>query len=354
VADAPIRLRPVLFGLVTLIVATPLLALSSLPPAGASARRHTSAGDVAWVATGASVTDPGSAVTPVELASRTAEPKVHVGSLPAAASLPSAMTFTKDNAALLVVTRGDDMVNEIDPATHRVIHKITVGLEPDAVAVSPGGGGGGSMALVANLGDNSVTPVDLSTWKAGKPIPVGTEPVAIAVAAGTAFVADFGSDQVTPINLTTLQAGAPIAVGQGPETLAVAGPSASAQILVGNFGDDTLTPINAVTHLAGPPVPLPFDPTDIVVTTSGLTAYISGGAGVVPVTVSGLAVGVPIALHGVTQAIALAPGDGTAWVALQAGSLVPISLPTGTVGHAIHLGGHPSAVAIAIPTAAAG
>jgi hyaluronoglucosaminidase len=345
------RVRPILLALLAAsLLAASLLDVSLVSPAspaGASAPRAPSPGDVAWVATAASVTEPGSAITPVDLVSRAAEPKVHVGSLPAAASLPSALAFTKNDGALLVVTRGDDKLSEIDPSTRRVVHKVAVGLEPDAVAVAPGGAGGRGLALVANLGDNSVTPVDLSTWKAGRPIPVGTEPVAIAVAAGTAFVADFGSNQVTPIDLTTLRAGPPIAVGQGPETLAVTGPSASAEILVGNFGDDSLTPINATTRGTGPALPLPVDPTDIVVTTSGITAYIAGGASVVPLTVTGLAVGVPIALHGVAQALALTPGDGTAWVALQTGALVPVALASGTVGRPIHLGGHPSAVVIA-------
>jgi YVTN family beta-propeller protein len=313
-------------------------------PAGASQHRDTTSGDVAWVATEASVTEPGSAVTAVDLASHATETNVHVGSLPAAASLPSAMAFTKDDAALLVVTRGDDMLNEIDPTTHRVMRKVTVGLEPDAVAVAPGGSGDKGLALVANLGDDSVTPVDLGTWKAGKPIPVGTEPVAIAVSVGTAFVANFGSNTVTPIDLATMQAGAPIAVGQGPETVAIA--EAGGEVLVGNFGNDTLTPINTGTLKAGTAVTLPLNPTGIVVSASGTTAYISGGAAVVPVTVAGLAVGTSVALRGVAQAIALSPGDKTAWVALQAGSLVQVALASGTVGRTIHLGGHPSALVI--------
>jgi YVTN family beta-propeller protein len=367
-----------LLGSTSFLLALTLALAPGLAPAGASSRRAASPGDVAWVTTEGSVTEPGSAITPVDLTSHAAEPKVHVGSLPAAASLPSALAFTKDDAALLVVTRGDDKLSEVDPATHDVVRKVTVGLEPDAVAVAPGGAGvageageagGRGLALVADLGDNAVTPVNLSTWKAGKPIPVGAEPVAIAVAGGTAFVADFGSNQVTPIDLATLSAGAPIAVGQGPETLAVAGgavaggavaggagaagagaaggAAAGAELLVGNFGDDTLTPIDPTTRQAGPPVPLPLNPTDIVVTSSGATAYIAGGASVVPLTVDHLAVGSPIALKGVAQALALAPGDGTAWVALQAGSLVPVSLTSRSVGHAIHLGGHPSALAIA-------
>jgi hyaluronoglucosaminidase len=322
-------------------------------PAGASTPRSPSPpplDDVAWVANDASLTDPGSAITPVNLVSHTAEAKVRLGSLPEAASLPSALAFTKGDRDLLVVNRGEDKLTEVDPSTHRAERSVTVGLEPDAVAVAPGGRGNKGIAMVANVGDNTVTPVNLDTWKAGTPIPVGTEPTAIAVATtagdtATAFVTDFGSDEVTPINLTTLQAGPPIAVGQSPETLAVAG----GELLVGNFGTDTVTPINTTTLSAGAAVALPINPTDIVATTTGTMAYVSGGASVVPLTttVTGVAVGSAIVLHGVTQALALTKADQTAWVALQGGSIVEVSLTSGTVGRDIHVGGHPSALVIA-------
>jgi YVTN family beta-propeller protein len=340
------------------------LGVGAAVPAGASTPRRPSApplDDVAWVTNDASLTDPGNAITPVDLVSHEAEAKVRVGSLREAASLPSALAFTKDDKDLLVVTRGEDKLTEVDPSTHRVERSVTVGLEPDAVAVAPGGPDNKGIALVANLGDNTVTPVDLATWKAGTPIPVGTQPIAIAVAAGTAtaavtgnataFVADFGSDQVTPINLTTLQAGAPLAVGASPETLAMAG----GELLVGNFGNDTVTPIDITTLSAGAAVALPINPTDIVATMTGTgtgtgtTAYVSGGASVLPLTttVTGVAVGAPIALHGVAQALALTQGDKTAWVALQGGSIVEVSLTSGTVERDIHVGGHPSALLIA-------
>jgi YVTN family beta-propeller protein len=299
-------------------------------------------GGLAWVTADASVTLPGSDITPVDLSSHKVEAGVHVG------SLPSAMTFTTHGTDLLAVSQGDDTLVEIDPATGGVLHWGGVGVEPDAVAVAPGGTDGKGIALVANLDSNTVTPVDLGTWKAKKPIPVGDEPVAVAVAAssataGTIFVVDFGSNEVTPIDLARLAPGAPIAVGLSPETAAVAG----GEVLVGNFGDHTLTPIGASSLQVGAAIALPVNPTDIVVTASATTAYISGGASVVPLTVAGLVVGAPIALPDVAQGIALGAGDRTAWVALQAGSLVPVDLASGKVGHAIHVGGHPSSVVIA-------
>ena len=337
----------------TIAALTPMLAACSNPGSAATS-------DVAWVTTGASVTDPGIAVTPVDLDNHHAEDHVPLG------SLPSALAYTAGDAGLLVVTRGDDTLHEIDPATHDVMHNVSVGVEPNAVAVAPGGTGGKGIALVANFDSNNVTPVDLGTWRAGTPIPVGQQPVAIAVASpggrsnangnAIAFVADFGSNQVTPILLPTLRAASPIAVGPSPQAIA----TTAGQLLVGNFGNHTLTGISIMS--ARPPytVALPFNPTGIAVPTSdrpdpaGTRVYVCGGAGAVPVRVGGLAsllgrpltVGTQIALPNVAQGIALNRDDTTAWVTQQAGSIVPVNLRTRAVGHAVHLGGHPSAIVI--------
>lgn len=323
------------------LVVTPALAACNAPVGSTSVR------DVAWVTTGASVTLPGTGVTPVDLATRRQGAKVPVGSLPAA------LAYTAGDRGLLVVTQGDDTLHEIDPATHEVVHSVTVGVEPQAVAVAPGGTHGQGIALVADFGSNTVTPVDLGTWRAGPPIAVGTEPVAIAVApplpgSGTvlAFVANFGSNTVTPINVGSMGAGAPIPVGPGPQALAVA----SGALLVGNFGNATLTQVDVMTLKPDAPVPLPFAPTAIAAGTAGpdAAAYVCGGAGLVPVslTVLGPAVGTQVALPDAAQGVALSADGATAWVTQQAGGLVPVTVATGKTGRAFHLGGHPSAIVI--------
>ena len=323
------------------LAATPVLAACNSPVGSTSVR------DVAWVTTAASVTLPGTGVTPVDLATRRPGAKVPIGSLPAA------LAYTAGDRGLLVVTQGDDTLHEIDPATHDVIHSVSVGVEPQAVAVAPGGTRGQGIALVADSGSNTVTPVDLGTWRAGRPIAVGAQPVAIAVApplpgSGTvlAFVANFESSTVTPINVNTMGTGAPIPVGPSPQTLAVA----SGTLLVGNFGNATLTEISATTLTRDAPVPLPFAPTAIAAGTGESTtaAYVCGGAGLVPVrlTALGPAVGAQIGLPDVAQGIALTADGATAWVTQQAGGLIPVTLATGKTGPSIHLGGHPSAIVI--------
>ncbi len=327
------------FALVTLAALVPAL-VAYAPPVGGAPTGSASARAVAWVATGASVTLPGMDVTPIALSRR------HVGTKVAVGSLPSALAYA-GAASLLVVTEGDDQLHDIDTSTHAVIHQVGVGVEPDAVAVAPGGTRGRGIALVANLDSNSVTPVDLGTFRAGTPIAVGSEPVAVAVSVGTsgaatAFVANFGSNTVTPIDVATLQARTAIPVGTGPQTV-VAAPG---EVLVGNFGNRSLTSINPATLRAGGTVALPFNPTGMALAPSGDTAYVCGGAAVAAVAVLGLTVGAPIALPDVAQGIALNADGSTAWVTQQAGSIVPVTLTTGRVGAPLRLGGHPSAVVI--------
>jgi hypothetical protein len=329
-------------------VALPLGMLALVLSACGGPVGSATATDVAWVATGASVTLPGMGVTPVDLAHERVQSAVPVGSLPAA------LAYTAGDAGLLVVTQGDDTLHEIDPATHDIVHSVGVGVEPDAVAVAPGGSAGKGLALVANLDSGTVTPVDLDTWRAGRPIPVGRQPVAIAVAdtgpsgtpgSSTAFVADFGSNQVTPIALPALTAGAPIAVGSEPQTVAA---TPAGHVLVGNFGDQTLTNILAATRQVLSTVPLPLTPTGIAVATSGSAAYVCGGAGVVTLVLGGpaLSVGTPVALRGVAQGIALSRDGSTAWLTQQGGSIVPVTVSSGAVGKPINVGGHPSAIVI--------
>jgi hypothetical protein len=53
-----------------------------------------------------------------------------------------------------------------------------------------------------------------------------------------------------------------------------------------------------------------------------------------------------VPLPDVAQGIAMEPGGATAWVALQSGSIVPVTLASGAVGNLLRVGGHPSAIVI--------
>ena len=335
---------------------------------------RSAAGQEAWVATEGFDSGPGDTVTPVDLPDHRVDPAVTT------ASEPVALAVAGGGRSLLVANRGDDTLSVVDTATGAVTATVTVGLEPDAVAYVPGGAGGHGTALVANFGAGTVTPVDLATMRAGQAIPVGKQPDAIAVWAptgsitagkaaastttggGVALVANFGDGTVTPIDLTTMQSGPAVSAGTEPDAIGIAppargGPATStvrATALVADFGTDTVIPVDLATMADGPAVDLGGNPTAVTVADDG-TAWVVNGATLTPLSASSttagsaaglpaFAAGAPLALPGVGEAVALQ--GSVAWVALQDGSLISVTLPSGTVGRPVHVGGRPSAVVI--------
>ena len=116
-------------------------------------------------------------------------------------SIPDAIAITPDGSTALVVNSGDGTVTPIDIATQTAEPPITVGDNPEAIAITPDG----STAFAVNEGSNSVTPIDIASLTAGTPIAVGSGPNAISVSPdGTAaYVVNEGSNTVTPISTTS-------------------------------------------------------------------------------------------------------------------------------------------------------
>ncbi len=135
---------------------------------------------------------------------------------------------------------------------------ITVGFNPLAVAISPGG-----FAYVANSTDGTVSVVNTATNTVVATIPVGTNPQSIAVnPAGTlVYVANNGSNTVSVIDTATnAVVGAPIAVGNHPYGVSVS-PGGNL-IYVANQFENTVSVIAELTRAAqGPGIPVGTQPT---------------------------------------------------------------------------------------------
>ena len=99
-----------------------------------------------------------------------------------------------------------------------------------------------------------MTPIATATNTAGPPITVGSDPQAIAITPDgkTAYVANIGSDTVTPIATATNTAGPPITVGNSPDAIAITPDGKTAYVANGDSG--TVTPIATATNTAGPPI----------------------------------------------------------------------------------------------------
>lgn len=309
-------------------------------------------GELAWVANYSYDSQPGMTVTPVDTAGGSAQGPVTTGSEPSA--------LADDGAHLLVTNKGDNTMSVVDVASGQVTGTIKTGLEPDGVAVAPGGTDGKGLAVVANFGASTVNVIDLGTGRTTATIVVGDEPVAVAVDIGApstddvgtatdplALVACFGSGTVVPVNLRTDEALAAITVGNEPDAVAVvdgAGVARSGDALVADFGSTTVTPIDLSSLTPGPAIPVTGNPTDIAVT--GSTAWVTGGASLTPIDGSTLSAGMPVTMPNVAEALAITTDGTTAWVGLQDGELVPVTLADHRVGRPVTVGGRPSAVAL--------
>jgi len=168
-------------------------------------------------------------------------------------------------------------VTPIDLATNTAETPITVGLTPGEIAITPNG----ATAYVTDPSDNAVTPIDIATNTAGTPIPtVDTTPTAIAITpnGATAYVTDTAGNSVTPIDTATNTAGTPIRVGSSPEAIAITPNGATAYVV--NVGvvpnsPGTVTPIDTATNTPGPPITVGILPFAIAITPNGASAYVT-------------------------------------------------------------------------------
>jgi YVTN family beta-propeller protein len=207
-----------------------------------------------------------------------------------------------------------------------------------------------SLAYMAN--ESTIVSVDLTTGALGTPISVGTQPDAIAITpdGSTAYVADRGSSEIVPVNLSTGTAGKPIGLGNLPTGIAIT-PNGEGAYVVSDSG--TVCPIVLATGVVGTCKKLPTNADAIAITPSGADAYVTN---VADATVSELALPKLTPPSGTSaidlasptpDAIAITPNGTTAYIASNLdGTITPIDLATRASGTAITAGSQPSGIAI--------
>ncbi len=171
-----------------------------------------------------------------------------------------------------------------EPAIHGVSDDLTIIVTPD-----------GSTAYVATGQNDTVTPIDLATRTAGTPIAVTGHPYSLGISTdGKTIYAALASDAaVTPIDVAAQTAGTPIALpGTTPVTFANT-PDGRTIYVIGSEG--SLTPIDTATNIAGPAIALTGGSTVAAISADGLTAYVASDNHLVPVRLSDGSIGPPLA-----------------------------------------------------------
>jgi YVTN family beta-propeller protein len=321
--------------------AQPVLNTVEIP--GLAARAD--AGTEAWVCNFGYDSDPGATVTPVNLSKGVANTPDTTG------TLPDAIASSPDGRLVLVADEGQDLLTVIDAEDGDVLARVPTGVEPDAVAVSPDG----HLAVVADSDDGTITPVNLKTMRAGRHVNVGHQPDAVAIGGpkgSTALVANLGDGTVTPVDLATMTAGRPIRVGAEPDSIALSPDGDGA--LVADLGSNSVTYVNMVTLRAGPTIDVGTAPTGIAAEASGqgtgAVAWMTGGTSLVEISFDQKRViGSAVPVGHLAEAIAVARGSSTAWVADGDPYVTEVNLITRRAIESVRVGGRPTAIVIPAP-----
>jgi YVTN family beta-propeller protein len=136
----------------------------------------------------------------------------------------SPIALTRDNTRLVNVNPDANSVSVFDVTVNppNKLAEITVGTDPESVAVHPDG----VKAYVANAFDGSVSRLNLTTLTVAATIPVGAEPMGVALSPnGTRlYVANAASNSLSVINTATDAVVATVdlsAFGTSPRAIAV-------------------------------------------------------------------------------------------------------------------------------------
>jgi len=324
-------------------------------------RHHASRPPGPWVppnGTAYVINSGGGTVTPIDLATSTAEKPIDVS------GEPVAMTIAPDGKTAYVPIgftssrTSAQGVQPIDLATNTAGKPIDLQWPPDAIVITPDGKTAYSINGFPSL---TLTPIDLATNRPGKPIKLSEPPQAIAMAPdGKAYVAIQASSMTShgfrtaydfmSLDLATGRLGKPVRLSGGPDAIAITPNGKTAYVTI--FSSGTVTPINLSTNKARRPIKISGKslgkrfigrPFAIAITPDGKTAYVTNGASgtVMPIDVATNRPGRPIKISGKpgSDAIAISADGTTAYVANQPSSTVtPIYLATGTPEKPIRFG----------------
>jgi DNA-binding beta-propeller fold protein YncE len=216
---------------------------------------------------------------------------------------------------------------------------------------------------------DTVTPIDLVTGKPGAPIKVGSGPFAIAISADGRYavvnllgVGSAKGDKVVRITLADGAVSKPVKVGRAPESLAISPDSTT--VYVGSYGtsssDASVTPVDiaAATPRALSPISLPGTaPSAMAMAPDGKTLFVTDaeGAQLIPISVPSGSVGKGL-MFGCSEqddvgcspkALAIIANGASAWVAAAGSSfLLKVNLTRFTVVEEAPTGGYPDGVGL--------
>ena len=270
-------------------------------------------------------------------------------------------------------TPGANSVQSFDTSGLASLGAAQVGAQPVAEAVSPDGG----TVYVLNGASDNLTPVDTLSSppqaEAAIPLPSGYAPTALAVApngadayvVGTPVISGSSRPALWEIALGGTSSGTLARTVQLPGSSSPAGLAITPngqEALITDYSGGTVIPVNLLNGKVGTAIGVGITPGSgsgplgIGVSPDGSDAYVadSEDGSLAQITLSNSHVSVvPLETGFLPQEVAVSPDGSTVWVtedngsiAADAGFVVPVAVPTMSVGSPIGVGPDPNGVAI--------
>jgi DNA-binding beta-propeller fold protein YncE len=364
------RMRRAVSGAAAVVVVAAVIPAATGVFGNTSARPRTGAPpsipEVPAVPTGTAyvIDSGGGTVTPIDLATNTAEKPIDVP------GEPVALTAAPDGKTAYVISgatnsgRGassDQTMTPINLTTNTAEKPIILANPADAMGIVPDGKTG---YIINGFPSRTVTRIDLATNKLGKPITLIDPPYGIVMApdgklAYVTIARGIGINKslyyFAPFDLATSKLGKRIKLNSGyPASIAIARDGKTAYVVSQSSSRViAVTPIDLTTLKAEKPIsirtkPGPTkgyygQPLAIAIAPDGKTAYVADGAlsTVTPIDLANRTHGKPISLSGQvgSDAIAISSNGAAAYVANQPSSTVtPINLTTNKPEKPIKIG----------------
>ena len=254
---------------------------------------------------------------------------------------PQGLAVSPDGSRIYVANL-NGTVSAVDAVTRKVLSTFDVGNGPSGVAVSADG----KSLYVTNYDSGEVSVVQTGTGDVVDVIGVGTNPDAIVLnkAGDRVYVANTNSNTVSVIGPGSVNS---VAVGPNPSALALS--ADGSRLYVANFGDGSVSVIKTADNTAdGAAISVGGNPAGIALSSDGATAYVSDFENGL-VTVVDLAtrtVTAEIAVGENPGALAVSPDGTTVYVANSAENTVTaIDVETRAVRGTIDVGSTPDALA---------
>jgi YVTN family beta-propeller protein len=177
------------------------------------------------------------------------------------------------NAIYATCTGPEGKLDVISGTTNQVVGAISVGRDPEKVALNPNTG----MLYTANNGDNTVSVVSAKNNTLVDTIPVGPFPnfVAVNPVTNTVYVItdSYENHKLSVISGVTDKVAATVDVGTGAQNIAI--DSSDNVIYVPNYVSETLSVISSNTNTMIDTIPVGPNPSFIAINDITKTVYIS-------------------------------------------------------------------------------